>query len=375
VGGTTDTMTRNLTRGALPALALCLLTAGTARADDSLAKVAADVNEKMVKLFGSGGFGLAHYGTGVIVSRDGYILTVATPMLDTRELRIFLADGRRYLGKVVVTEPALDVALVKIETKDELDLPFFDVAEAARRPLVEPGTAALAHSNAYKIAERDEPMSVQRGVIATYTKLHGRKGIYEASFEGNVYILDAITNNPGSAGGAITTRKGELVAMIGKVLKNELSNTWINYAIPIQAAAELEEEKGGKRKISIAEIVEKKEKYQAATVAPKGEQADNYHGIVLVPNPVELTPPYVEEVDPNSPAAKAGLRPDDLIVYVNGEQVASINELTQLLGRVRPGNAVALEVRRGDKLQTVNLTMAEPKVKKRPRKERPDTEP
>src|SRR5438876_12441837 len=94
-----------------------------ARADESFAEVSQSINNKMVKLFGSGGFrGLAHYGTGILVTSDGYILTVAAPMLDTRDLRVHLSDGRRYHAKMVVTEPELDVALVKIDTKEKLEL-------------------------------------------------------------------------------------------------------------------------------------------------------------------------------------------------------------------------------------------------------------
>ncbi len=116
------------------------------------------------------------------------------------------------------------------------DLPYFDVVEAAKRPPVEPGTGVLAFSNQFQIATRDEPMSVQRGVVASYSKLYGRLGIFEATYKGDVYVVDAITNNPGAAGGALTTRKGELLGLIGKELRNELTNTWINYAIPINAA-------------------------------------------------------------------------------------------------------------------------------------------
>src|SRR6266496_4451910 len=72
-------------RAFLAVMAACLW-AAPARADESFAEVAQSINNKMVKLFGSGGFrGLAHYGTGILVTSDGYILTVAAPMLDTRE--------------------------------------------------------------------------------------------------------------------------------------------------------------------------------------------------------------------------------------------------------------------------------------------------
>src|SRR6516162_6776211 len=75
-------------------------------ANPSMAEVAGQVNRKMVKLFGAGGFrGANAYGTGVLVSPDGYVLTASSLMLDTADLRVHLSDGRRYQAKVVVAEP------------------------------------------------------------------------------------------------------------------------------------------------------------------------------------------------------------------------------------------------------------------------------
>ena len=94
-----------------------VLASGAAFAQERFGKVADQVNPKMVKLFGAGGFkGVASYGTGVLVSPDGYILTTAGTMLDTQNLRGHLWDGRRFENlKVVAVEPELDVALVKID--------------------------------------------------------------------------------------------------------------------------------------------------------------------------------------------------------------------------------------------------------------------
>src|SRR4051812_11278865 len=309
-----------VTGGVLAAAALWGLAAAPARADESFAKVAEAVNVKLCKLFGAGGVqGLASYGTGVVVSPDGYILTVHSHILDTQDLRVHLYDGTRYHARVVAVEPELDVALVKVgddKTKVE-DLPHFDVAAAAKRPAAEPGTAILAFSNQFQIATRDEPMSVQRGVIAAYARLHGRIGIFEAPFTGNVYVLDAITNNPGAAGGVITTRKGELLGIIGKELRNEQTNTWINYAVPINARVEVKQADGKVETVSILDLIDKKENYKAIQKKDKDIGGGGYHGIVLVPNVVERTPPYVDSVAPGSPAQKAGLKPDDLIVYVD----------------------------------------------------------
>src|SRR5207245_5555251 len=196
------------------------------------------------------------------------------------------------------------------------------------------------------VATRDEPMSVQHGVIAAYAKLQGHKGVFDAPYTGDVYVIDAITNNPGAGGGVITSRKGELIGIIGKELRNSLTNTWINYAVPIQVLAKfVTEGKAGKYK---------------PIVKPKSSGPGGYHGIVLVPNVVERTPPYIEEVLPGSPADKAKLKPDDLIVYVDGLPVQDINAFNNILATYTPGMELKLEIQRGDKLTTVPLKLAKP---------------
>ncbi len=341
-------------------LSVGVIVAG-ARGQGSVANVSEEVNKRVVKLFGAGGFaGLPAYGTGILVSPDGDVLTVASYLLHTEDLRIHLADGRRFEKvKVVAEEPALDAALLKIENVH--DLPYFDVAKAAKGPLARPGDWVLAFSNEFEIATRDEPVSIQHGVVAAYAKLHGRRGVFEAPYGGNVYVIDAITNNPGAGGGALTTRQGELLGVIGKELRNTLTDTWINYAVPVQV---------------LGDFVEKARRGQYKPIAKKEPVAgpSGYTGLVLVPNVVERTPPFVEDVVPGSPAARAGLRPDDLVVYVNGEQVGSVKAFRDLTDRAPPGTVLRLEVRRfdrdagGDRLVAIEVKLDPPRSANAPAK-------
>lgn len=358
------------TRHRLPAVALFLtaFAAGPAAASDPVTEVADEVNQKLVKLFGSGGFrGIANYGTGILISPDGHILTVASPMLDTAELIVHLSDGRRMRAEVIVAEPQLDLALVKIKVEgkkpDEptgLDLPYFDFAAAAKRQPVGPGDWVLAFGNMYEIAMRDEPLTVQRGIVSAYTKLHGRRGIFDFPYTGDVYMIDAITNNPGAAGGALTDRKGNLLGVVGREVRNILSETWINYAIPVGAKAEI---KDGEKTVTlgVAEFVERamKGQYKPVQRAKEATGPGGYHGIVFVPDILERTPPYVEDVVPGSPAAKAGIRADDLVSFLDGEPVQSIKAFHDYIRRTRPGSKARFEVRRGDNLQTVEVPLGE----------------
>ncbi len=351
--------------------ALVVLSVAPARTDESFARVAEEVNTKVVKLFGAGGFrGLASYGTGVLVSHDGgktiRILTINSHILDTRDLRIHMYDGTRYHGKVIASEPQLDIAVVEIDSgKRKVEIEhYFDAEAAARKPVQEPGTGILAFSNQFQIATRDEPMSVQRGVIAAYSKLVGRIGVFEAAYHGDVYVVDAITNNPGAGGGVITTRKGELLALIGKELRNELTNTWINYAIPFNATVEVPDKEGKKIKVTLMDVLRKGKDYKPLPEI-KHLQLRVYHGIVLVPNVVERTPPYIEEVIPGSPADKAKLKPDDLIVYIDGLPTPDINTFNRLLAGYGPNQEPKLEIQRGDKLTTVPLKLEKLPEKKK----------
>jgi len=335
-----------------------------APAQQSLSSVTREVNKKTVKIYGAGGFkGLPSYGTGILVSPDGWILTANSPILNTADLRVHLYDGRVYVANVIYKEPELDLALVKIDDREKVDrLPYFNFAAAAAAPVAEAGTWVLALSNQFNIATRDEPVSVQKGVIQAHTALHGRKGIFRAPYEGEVYFLDQITNNPGAAGGPITNTKGELLGLIGRELKNTLSDTWINYALPVQARFEgqREDKKTKEMKkvvVTLAEFVKDgmARIYKPVDPNPRRQVANGYTGIILVPNPVQVTPPYIEEVVPGSPAERAGLRPDDLIVYVEGELVPSIRQYREIIKYAQPNQDITLEIERGRRLQTIKL--------------------
>jgi serine protease Do len=341
--------------------AVLLILCGPAAAQQPFTAVTADVNKKMVKLFGAGGFkGLPSYGTGILVSPKGHILTVNNHILSTQDLRIHLYDGRLYHGKLIAREPELDLALVKID--DEVDfLPYFEFDKAAKRPKAEPGDWILALSNEFQIATRDEPMSVQHGVISTLADLRGRRGIFDAPYAGEVYFIDSVACNPGAAGGVIVNRRGELLGILGRELKNTLSDTWINYAVPVQASADiLREEKGAKVDMAafVREAMAGKYK-QSDERKRKQDDKGGYDGIILVVNAVTTTPPYVEEVIPGSPAAKVGLQPDDLIVYVDGELVQTIKAYREVMRHFAPGMEVRLQVQRGNRLESVKLKLSE----------------
>lgn len=319
---------------------LCLVVQATA--GEASENVIEKTNQRMVKIFGAGGIkGLYAYSTGLVVSPTGHIVTVWSHVLDGDSVAVVTADGRKFEGKVVGADPQLDIAVLKIEADD---LPFFDLEQAVSAGA---GTRVLAFSNMFKVATGDEPVSVLHGVIAARTKLSARRGAYETPYSGPVYVVDAITNNPGSGGGVLTTLDGKLVAMIGKELRNTQTNTWINYAIPI-----------GEIKTAVGEIitgkfVAKKEDPLAPSKPKRYVPLD--FGLVMVPDVIFRTPAYVDDVVAGSPAAKAGIRPNDLVLFVNDELVQSCRSFRESLGVKEAGDVLRLVFRRGNNLIAIEL--------------------
>jgi len=306
-----------------------------------------DVWPKVVKIFGAGGGPKLHaYGSGFLVSPIGHIVTVWSHILDGETVSVVLHDGRRHLGRVVGVEPTLDLAVLKI---DEEGLPFFDLSKSAS---VGPGTRVFAFSNAYKVATGDEPVTVMHGIVAAKTSLSARRGAFQASYSGTVYVVDAVTNNSGAAGGVLTTSDGRLLGMIGKELRNTQTNTWLNYVMAIDDLKTTTEEIIAGKFASSKKTDDDGD--DAATTGPHRYQPIDF-GIVTIPDVVNRTPAYIDRVLPESQAANAGLAANDLILFVGDNLIQSCRSLKSELGRLEANDQIKIVVRRGDQLVTVEL--------------------
>jgi serine protease Do len=288
----------------------------------------ADAARKVVKVYGAGGLhGLESYQTGLLVSPDGRILTVMSTVLDADDIDCVLDDGSRHRATLVGVDPRRELALLSIAGQD---LPAFVLTEEARVPT---GTRILALSNLFGVAVGDERVSAQRGVVAAIVPLEARRGAAQAPYKGDVYVLDCTTNNPGSPGGAVVDASGRLVGMLGKELRASAGGIWLNYALPADELAR------GCREIASGTA-------SAPAPADAAPLDPRLLGAVLVPDLLDRTPPFVESVVPGSAAARAGLRPDDLVIAVDGRSVASRAAVQQALGGLAAGDPVRFTVMR-----------------------------
>ena len=306
-----------------------------------LADVIRDAQRKTVKIYGAGGIrGLEAYQSGFLISGEGHVLTVFSYVLDSDTITVTLDDGRKFEAKLLGADPRLDLAVLKIEATD---LPHFDLNQAV--PGAE-GTRVLSFSNLFGVATGDEPVSVLHGSIAAVTALAARRGAYETPYQGPVYVLDAMTNNPGAAGGALTDWQGQLLGILGKQLRNSRNNTWLNYAMPAsELAGAVEAIKSGQMRPDKSAL----DKHPEHPLVP-GDL-----GLVLVPNVLERTPPFVDAVRPDSPAAKAGIHADDLIVYIENQLVQSCNAVSSEFGRLDRDSEVHVVLMRNGELVEVVL--------------------
>ncbi len=308
---------------------------------ESLAEVIEAAQPKMVKLYGAGGVrSLEAYQSGFLISAEGHILTVWSYVLDTDYVTAVLNDGRKFEAHLVGADPRLEVAVLKV---DAGELPHFDVAASATAEAPE---RVLAFSNLFGVATGDEPASVQHGIIAVKARLDARRGTFETPYHGPVFVLDAMTNNPGAAGGALTNEDGALLAMLGKELRNAQNNIWLNYAVPIdELRTSVEQILAGKfHPGDDKPPLEPKEAMSLAAV-----------GIVLVPDVLERTPPYVDSVRAGSAAEQAGVKSDDLVIFVGESLVHSCKGFREELARLERDAPLSLVLMRGQELVEITI--------------------
>ncbi len=312
------------------------------RADSPVVELARESQRRVVKIYGAGGIsGLEAYQSGFLVSPDGHIATAWSYVLDVEPI-VLLDDGRRYEAEIIGFEPSLELAVLKI---DASELPYFRFRE---EPAVQWGDPVLAISNLFNIATGDEPASVMQGTIASVSKLNARRGVLKTPYSGKVYILDLVANNPGAAGGALVDNTGRLVGMLGKELRDGETGVWLNYAIPASAT------KGVIGDIIAGRLTTKVDAEVPLLPRDRSHQPETL-GVTLIPDVLESTPVYVDAVLPDGPAWKSGLRPDDLILLVNGQRVESQRVMRQVLRTIDRRDDVELSIQRESQILPITI--------------------
>jgi serine protease Do/serine protease DegQ len=252
-------------------------------------------------------------GSGVIVdASNGYVMTNAHVVKDAREVLVTLKDNRRLPAKLVGADPGTDIAVVRVEPKNLVDVKFGD------SDALQVGDFVIAIGNPFGLGQ-----TATSGIVSAL----GRSGLSMEGFEH--FIQTDASINPGNSGGALVNLKGELVGINTAIIGPSGGNVGIGFAVPVvMAHAVLEqivkfgEVKRGRLGISMTDVVGG----EGATIA---------------------------EVQADSPASKAGLRKGDVVTGFNGRPVRGAAELRARLGVVPVGDTVELQVQRGTEKRTL----------------------
>ena len=298
-----------------------------------------DSQPKMVKVFGASAGKVEGFATGIIISKDGMILSSQGVFLDGRQVKVVLADGVEHFATILKRDRETQLSLLKIQA----DTPsFFELSEES---IGEKGDWIIALSNAFKVADKDEPVSAMLGVISLRTTIEARLTKRDVAYRGELVLIDAITSNPGASGGAVVTPHGKLVGIVGKIINSSETNTRLNYAVPNSVLYKF-----------VAGQASVPSKSQPAT-----EQQDVEFGIILFKLGGRNNPVYVDRVVRGSPAAKAKLKSDDMIVSIAGKKIGNLKDYAESLKSLRPEEEVLMMVKRGVEIVRVRIA---PRLKK-----------
>lgn len=263
-------------------------------------------------------------GSGVIVRQDGYILTNNHVIEQADQIVVALHDGRRALAKVIGSDPETDLAVIKIELDQLPVLPF-------KLSGNEVGDVVLAIGNPFGVGQ-----TVTQGIISAT----GRSGLGINNYEDFVQTDAAI--NPGNSGGALIDVAGNLIGVNTAIFSQSGGSLGIGFAISAPVC-----------------------QHVLNSILQHGRVIRGYVGLKLLP--VEQTDVLatktqgvvVAEVEPNGPAAKAGIQNGDVLMKVNGEEINSASFLVNYVGLQVPNSKVKISLLRKDQALEAEVMVAE----------------
>ena len=274
-------------------------------------------------------------GSGVIMSSDGYVLTNNHVVQEADHIEAVLADGRRANARVIGADPESDLAVLKIDLPD---LPVMTPSDSDR---IEVGDRVLAIGNPFGVGQ-----TVTSGIVSAL----GRDQLGINTFENFIQTDAAI--NPGNSGGALTDEQGRLLGINTAIYSRSGGSLGIGFAIPVNVARQ-----------ALQDIVQ------------NGRVVRGWIGV----ESTALTPDLAENLGAASaqgviitgvlnggPAARAGMRPGDVVTRINGRPIRTVAELRAGITALRPGTAATFTaLRQGQNVEMQLVPGLRPSVAQR----------
>ena len=282
------------------------------------------------------------FGSGVIISKDGYIVTNNHVIDNADVISVKLNDGREYKGRVIGTDPSTDLALVKIEADE---LPTIPVGNSEALKV---GEWVLAVGNPFNMTS-----TVTAGIVSAKAR---SLGVYNNGVESFIQTDAAI--NQGNSGGALVNAKGELVGINSVLSSPTGAYAGYGFAIPTsimtKVVADLKQYgtvqrallgiKGASLGSSIMEDQSPIDK-SGTTLRDKAKEFGVVDGV------------WVREIVDNGSAASADIKVDDVIVGLDNKKVHNFADLQEALAKHRPGDKVTVKLVRDKKEKSVEVTL------------------
>ncbi len=267
-------------------------------------------------------------GSGVIVRPDGYILTNNHVVQGAQTIKVTLLGGKTLTGKIVGTDPLADLAVIKVQTSEQLP-----AAQLGRSGDLQVGQLAIAIGNPFGLGS-----TVTTGVVSA---LNRNVQLPNLIVENLIQTSAAI--NPGNSGGALVDSSGRVIGINTAIIPNAQG---IGFAIPSDVA-----------RVEMAQLISQGRVIRpwvgvvyGGEVDPQTAQMYNLgtdHGVV------------VRQVESGSPAARAGIQPGDIITGVNGDRIDNWNDFVRDVVTKKIGERVTLSIVRDRATHQVPVTLAE----------------
>jgi len=285
------------------------------------------------------------YGSGVIISSDGYIVTNNHVVEGADEISVTLNERTTYSAKVIGADPNTDIALIKIDAKD---LPVIAFGNSDNLKV---GEWVLAVGNPMNLAS-----TVTAGIVSAKARNLGIIGgnnnsnpfqDQKMSNKSNLSIESFIQTdaavNPGNSGGALVNLRGELVGINTAIMSQTGSYTGYSFAVPVNI---------------VAKVVGDMKQFGSVQRAMLGVTIKDINSeLAKAKNFSVQDGVYVDGVSEHSGAMEAGIKSGDIIRQINDVKVNTSSELQEQVGLHRPGDVVSLTLRRGDKNLLLKVTL------------------
>jgi len=261
-------------------------------------------------------------GSGVIISTDGYIVTNNHVIAKADEITVTLPQASKtYKAKLIGSDPKSDIALIKIEVKEEL--PVVSMGDSSK---LEVGDVVFAIGNPFGVGQ-----SVTQGIISAM----GKSGIGINEYEN--FIQTDASINPGNSGGALIDSRGALIGINTAILSRSGGNNGIGFAIEVNMLKDI-----------LPSLVEDGKVDRGYLGVQIGNLGENLHALYT-----HKKGALIIDISPESAAFEAGLQRGDLITKVDKTVIEDAADLKNAIGRLKPDTKIKLEYERSKKSASV----------------------